>query len=129
MDLDQIDPDDRRITEDHQAMAGQIKAIQALAATATPDPEGFVAALRRLAELSSAHFADEEAVMAARGYGGLTAHRQDHGYLLRSLGALISACEERTLTISAEIAAPLGNWLNFHVTRYDDPFRHFISDS
>jgi len=125
MELDAVDPDYQRVNDDHQALARQVDVIQRLAEAPSPGPAEFVDALNRLAELSSAHFAHEEAYMASRGYDGLAVHKKDHEYLLRSLGELIASCEERAVAISIDIPTHLRSWLTFHIERYDMPFHEF----
>ena len=127
MELDPIDPDFQRVNDDHQALARQVDTIHRLASTAAPERKGFVEALNRLADLSSAHFAHEEAYMASRAYGALEPHKLDHEDLLHTLGTLIAACAEGELAISPDIAIHLRNWLNLHIARYDEPFHQFAT--
>jgi len=127
MAADLVDPDFQRVTADHQALARQIDVIQSLTEPGATAPGDFLDALNVLAELASAHFAHEEAYMARSGFDGLEAHKQDHQYLLRSLGGLITSVETGAITVSADVGGRLSSWLNFHISRYDEPFRLSIA--
>ncbi len=75
-------------------------------------------ALERLWAFTQEHFAREEAVMAACGYGGLGNHRQVHNLMRKEMGKRRRAMARGELS-AAEWAAFLGEWWLEHITGMD----------
>ncbi len=67
----------------------------------------------------SAHFALEEKVMRARGYGALTDHKADHEHLLDDLRDLMDEHAAGAVLDEAAFAARLAEWFSAHFRTHD----------
>lgn len=77
--------DDPFLSRDHAELDGLFAAIPLL------DPTDLPACARRIAMAMSAHFAREEAAMAAAHFPGLGSHRDMHAALLAAVEDVASA--------------------------------------
>lgn len=81
-------------------------------------PENIDAVMARLEEYTISHFDEEEALMAARGFAGIDAHRAEHEIFktkIREEKAKIQASHMP----SAELAVFLNQWLAHHIKEMD----------
>lgn len=83
--------------------------------------------LRRLADYTQSHHRREEAIMAARKYPGLPAHRADHlrleDWLERARGRLTARIDH---DLSMETLIFLRNWVQSHLRGHDKSFGRFL---
>jgi hemerythrin-like metal-binding protein len=75
--------------------------------------------LRRLKEYADTHFADEEALMAFKGYRDLDAHRKQHRYFQKMLVDLENGRLEGYGTTVEGMLAFLRDWFLSHILEVD----------
>jgi hemerythrin len=107
----------RLVDDEHAALVAQLDRLEiGLAAGNTSDTE---AALAFLLEYVLAHFAHEEAQLAASGWPGLAAHRALHADLSGRLDQLIAAHHAGDPGLPQAVAALLDGWLVAHINEAD----------
>jgi hemerythrin len=67
----------------------------------------------------SAHFALEEKIMRAAGYGGYAAHKQDHESLLDQLVDIVDSVDEAGSYDRVALARGLDSWFSVHFKTHD----------
>jgi hemerythrin-like metal-binding protein len=75
--------------------------------------------LDELIRYTERHFADEEAMLRARGYTKLAAHHAIHLDLTRQVMDLRDKFKTSKLTISLEVMQFLKTWLSSHILTHD----------
>ncbi len=82
--------------------------------------------LRRLIDYSRYHFGREEQVMAACGYPGIEAHKEEHAEFtkhLREVGRPFDS--DPNAVLDAEVLDFLKNWLTHHMLIQDMAYRPY----
>lgn len=107
------------IDRDHQHLIGIVNEFYA-AAEQGAGRTILVAALRRLTRYTREHFAREEALQLRIGYGGIVAHRQEHGRILDRLQGIVVAMESQPLEATRQQTMDLvRHWIVDHVIGHD----------
>lgn len=83
--------------------------------------------VRALVECTRAHFAGEEALMAAYAYPDLEAHRRQHAELLAQVCEMELRLEVGGEPAAIALARFLWNWLVGHIENVDQRFGAFVS--
>ena len=78
-----------------------------------------VEALGEILARISAHFALEEKVMRDTGYDGLSAHKQDHEFLLDELLDVIDSVDSAGRYDRAGLSRELDRWFSDHFRTHD----------
>ena len=114
-----------KVDSQHQWMMELIN--RALSALAKKDQDELVArSLISLVEYSKQHFADEEALMKAGHYPGLTGHKEQHDQHLRQLAREILTLNEGKLTNVESFRDFLKSWLIKHILHEDKKAAEYI---
>ena len=108
---------------DRQHM-GLIKLINDLhsAMTAGKGKEALGPILDDLIRYTERHFADEEAMLRAKGYSGLTAHQSVHVDLTNQVYDLRAKFRTSRLAITIEVMQFLKSWLADHILVHDQAY-------
>ena len=116
------------IEADHAVILGMIERIKAEVVGPQPDRSVIAGTLDEMVVATRAHFAREDALMTDTSLEEFALHRQDHSHLLKILTDFARAFRSGTLAASAELAADLDAWLNFHIQRFDSRLRAFLGE-
>lgn len=103
---------------EHQELLAAMNRIHELATSAGSKSE-IDAAISRLAELTTRHFADEEKHMEATGYDGIERHKMIHADMLRRVGEYHAAFQAGDGTVDERFFGFLVNWLTAHICHID----------
>ncbi len=82
--------------------------------------------LSDMLEMTRCHFQDEEALMQARGFPGLTAHHREHALLLAELQECIREIESGAKPFTLSTLSALKYWQIDHVLNSDMEFADFL---
>jgi hemerythrin-like metal-binding protein len=102
------------LDRDHQEMSETIWEVQTDLATGTLRSRNH-AVLNRLSILTLAHFALEEAMMAAVKYPNLAAHQLRHQMMIREMNALVSMRNRARLEMNSHTQWFMSEWHAAHV--------------
>ena len=94
--------------EEHQALTGPL--------------------LRKVAEVTRAHFASEEALMNANNYPAAALHLFKHRYLLEQLDALMARVSRGGFKLNEHSLSFLHDWFNSHIQKEDAQFAQWLND-
>jgi hemerythrin len=113
------------LDEQHDVMLSRMAEAERSAQEA--DPAGAATALDALWEITVAHFAFEEELMAEHAYPDRDAHRMAHHLFLQDLERLRRDLGQVGLTEDVvERAGSLSGWLTFHIRANDAPLALFV---
>lgn len=122
-------PDGRReptpFDHHHQLQGALIDAYEAALLDGT-DRRVSAETLARLVEFTAVHFADEERLMAARGYPGLEAHHLAHQRAMEQVIELEKGASVATREVSLDSIHRLRRWLLDHVGSLDRAFADWL---
>ena len=88
--------------------------------------EAVGAVLGSLIDYVNVHFAAEERLMAACGYPGLEAHRQDHARLTQRVLELQQRFQQGHAIAAVQLLDFLGEWLSSHIQCSDRKYVSFL---
>jgi len=83
--------------------------------------------LRKLIDYTRKHFAAEEAMMAAAGYGGLARHRLQHKDLMKQVDEFAARYEHGERTLNVQLMNFLRDWLTTHIQQSDREYGPSVS--
>jgi diguanylate cyclase (GGDEF)-like protein/hemerythrin-like metal-binding protein len=110
---------------EHRALVDALNALLEALSSAEPD-EVVRRRLATLAELTGAHFANEESAMTACHYEGRVQHVTEHRELLRELHSIGDTLERRGLSQSIQLVR---DWFLVHLREADRRFADTMSAS
>jgi hemerythrin len=85
------------------------------------------AAIAELVDYTKAHFASEEALMAANAYPGLAEHRELHAYLIYRIEDFEKSVESGEQFTPVDAYEFLCSWLGDHIQASDRNFGEYFS--
>lgn len=91
--------------------------------------EAAASTLDFLKEYGIRHFADEEAMLAARGYPGLEQHRRQHQQFIAQVEAFRVQLIEGGSGLGHSMSQFLGSWLVNHIMVADKAYAAFLRGS
>ena len=110
-------------TSGHPLIDAQHRQLFALAnealGRASQGYEGVRPVLDRLLRHCEEHFADEERILAAAGYGDLNAHARSHRYLVERAQSLRNQCDDDLVDLATLLAFVVRDVVAMHVLRED----------
>lgn len=106
------------IDRDHQRLVGLINKLGD-AMSSGQGKEVCGAVLDELIDYTRTHFANEERLMAAHGYGNSAAHRAEHAKLIDDVQAFRIKYASGTATLSVFLLRFLMEWLTHHILQSD----------
>ena len=84
--------------------------------------------LRKVAELTRAHFSSEEGMMTANKYPGVALHLFKHQYLMEQLDALLARVNRGGFKLTEYSLTFLHDWFNTHIQKEDRQFAVWLND-
>lgn len=114
-----------RIDREHQAMFALVNTIQA----ALERGESMLVLcglLDQLAQQSSAHFSNEEALMLRLDYPGYDRHKQIHDSLVKKVKNLLADMQECEVFKISDLVMFLAEWLSHHIKGEDQKMAMFF---
>ena len=117
----------RLLTERIDAASHEIDVFFAAPANRTSsDISRIVAILEELRNVAQVHFQHEETLMTKCNFPGLSFHKRDHDYLLKSLIHFTSSLSHGTVPFGPDMGVNLRSWLTYHIKKYDDAYVGFM---
>jgi hemerythrin len=115
------------VDSEHRELAQAINELQA--AVANDDQQGLTGPLlRKLAELTRAHFSSEEGLMTANKYPGMALHLFKHQYLIEQLDALQARVNRNGFKLTEHSLTFVRDWFNTHIQKEDLQFAVWLND-
>lgn len=110
------------IDDEHRALAASVNAL--LDALSGAESDAVIRArLSDLSDLAAKHFASEEGHMRRASYAELAQHSAEHRHLMRELGALPEAFEQRGLSQSLQFVR---DWFLVHLEEADRVYARWV---
>ncbi|HVN92205.1 MAG TPA: bacteriohemerythrin [Terracidiphilus sp.] len=75
--------------------------------------------LRKLAQYTQTHFAEEEKMMSAANFPGLADHKFQHAQLIEKVQAFSSRYEKGEIAMNIDLMNFLRDWLTNHIQKVD----------
>jgi hemerythrin len=85
--------------------------------------------LRKVTELTRAHFSSEENMMTANKYPGAALHLFKHQYLMQQLDALLARVNRGSLKLNEHSLTFLRDWFNIHIQKEDAQFAVWLNQT
>jgi hemerythrin-like metal-binding protein len=112
---------------EHKAISDQISFIRAELEQQPCDANLVYEGLRKLLDLTKAHFRHEEDHMIIDGYPGLILHKRDHDYLAKGLSDFTASVVDGTIYLSPSVGEELQSWLRLHIKRFDEAYEKYAA--
>ncbi len=123
---------DAAIDADHRRMMALIATLEA-AAAGPVDCAAVGGTLAELVQLTTDHFAREEALQVKVGFPDREAHRTSHVMLLNRLEAVMThyadGCDEVRAGIVRTLGDSLATWLVTHIANNDMEFKPYMAET
>ena len=117
-----------RLDRDHRVLIALINRLEGERAT-QPDDAVIGEVLKALVAYTMFHFAREEQVMEACGFGELEMHREEHRLLAAEVTAQHARfLRDRNSVGHGDLLRFLTDWLNHHILLQDLPYRAVVGD-
>jgi hemerythrin-like metal-binding protein len=84
--------------------------------------------LQKLVNYTQTHFAEEEEIMAAAKYPGLTVHQAKHRDLIKQVEKFAARFERGEVTLSLDLMNFLRDWLTNHIQRVDHEYSPWLNE-
>jgi hemerythrin len=115
------------IDREHRELA---QAINDLDAAVRHDQQSLTGPLlRKVADVTRAHFSSEAALMAANRYPGMALHLFKHQYLTEQLDALQARVSRGGFKLDEHSLRFLRDWLNTHIQQEDLQFAAWLNET
>jgi hemerythrin len=115
------------IDREHRELAQAINELHA--AMRNDDQQGLTGPLlRKVAELTRAHFSSEEKMMTANKYPGAALHLFKHQYLMQQIDALLARVNRGGFKLTEYSLTFLHDWFNIHIRKEDAQFAVWLND-
>jgi hemerythrin-like metal-binding protein len=115
------------VDNEHRELAQAINELHA--AIADIDKQSLTSPLLlKVAELTRAHFASEEMMMAANNYLGAALHAFKHLYLMQQLDALVARVNRGGFKLNEHSLKFLHDWFSTHIQKEDAQFAVWLND-
>ncbi len=113
------------IDRDHQRLVALINQLGE-AMSAGQGKDACSAVLDELIDYTKTHFASEERLMAAHGYGDAAAHRAEHASLIEDVEDFRIKYHAGMATLSVFLLRFLMEWLTYHILQSDKKLAHAL---
>jgi hemerythrin-like metal-binding protein len=84
--------------------------------------------LQKLVHYTQTHFAEEEKMLAAARYPGLTVHQTKHSDLIKQIEKFAARFEQGEVTLSLDLMNFLRDWLANHIQRVDHEYGPWLNE-
>ena len=116
-----------RLDQQHQRLVGLINQLGESMDTGA-ERTALMKILNSLAGYTKTHFAEEERLMAERGYPDLASHKEEHVALNGQLAEFYRDFFLTSRPQTAEIMAFLQGWLYRHILEKDKLYQPFLGE-
>jgi hemerythrin len=117
----------RLLDSDHRELANAINELR-IGVEQKQDRSLTGPLLSKVADFCPTHFALEEAIMAATGYGGLTQHRANHEHMMKQLNVLVARYDEDGMNLDSDAVVFLSEWHNSHLYSHDLKYGEWLNE-
>lgn len=117
----------KEIDEQHQQLIALINKLHdAMGEKRGKEVVGEI--LKRLADYTVYHFANEERLLRSNGYPEYDAHHDKHVKMTGKVMALQEDLKSGKITLSIEVMNFLKNWLDKHILGTDKKYSSFLNE-
>jgi len=120
-----LETGDREVDNQHRALYELVNDLNA-SAVLSRGHKGEGEALGRIVSYALHHFSSEEALMRRYDYPGLGEHSAAHAEFAEAAEGLVAAHFVGTGRSMRELAEFMEEWLETHITRFDQPMVEFV---